>query len=102
MSCLRGDSLIPVSFISEKFGENAPVPGTVRSLLEMAMSVGASIHPRSFGPLAGSSSPVRKFCVGPPDLWPYLQGTDQGAEGRTASIVCGTQNTNTIFWLHHE
>lgn len=35
VSCLRGDSLIPISFISGKFGENAPV-------LEMAMSVGAS------------------------------------------------------------
>lgn len=42
MSCVRGDSLIPISFISGKFGENAPVLGTVKSLLEMAMSVGAS------------------------------------------------------------
>ena len=75
MSCLRGDSSIPISFISEKFGENVPVLGTVKALLEMVMSVGASIHPRSFGSLAGSWSPVRRFCMGPQDLWPYLWGT---------------------------
>ena len=102
VSCLRGDFLIPISFISEKFGENAPVLGTVKALLEMVMSVGASIHSWSFGSLAGSSSPVRRFCMGPQDLWPYLWGTEQGAEGRTASTVCGTQNTGTIFWLYCE
>ena len=59
MSCLRGDSWVPVSFISEKLGENAPVLGTVKSLLEVTMP--ARCHISLLGPSGswqGLASPL--------------------------------------------
>lgn len=59
MSCLRGDSWIPISFISEKLGGNAPVMGTVKSLLEVTMSARCHISlPGPSGSWRGLVSPL--------------------------------------------